>query len=336
MPVDIATLASNQVVDATEYLATLRSRTAATLQPQVDGQIVDIFVQAGQEVDAGTPLMQIDPGRQPAAVTQARAEEASRRAQLVLAEKNLARVKKLVADGALAKQEEDNAEAAAESARADVAGQSAAIASSRVELGFYKIVAPAHGFVGDIPVRNGDRVTQQTLLTTVTDNTVLEANIAVPIEHARDVHLGTTTQILDATNHVIGEGTVAFVSPQVSRDTQSVLVKADIPNADGRLRADQVVRARVVWRMQPGIEVPALAVTRMAGQAFVYVVQQMPMGLVAKQRPIQLGDLTNNAYVVTSGLAAGDRIVTTNLQKLRDGAAITPAPPPPPPGTAQR
>ena len=299
VPVDIDTLQTGQVVDATEYLGRLLSRTNATLQPQVDGQVTQIFVEPGQVVEAGTPLMQIDPGRQPAAVNQARAERASRQAQLELAETNLVRVRKLVADEALPRQELDNALAAERTARADVEGTSAAIASNRVQLEFYKIVSPAHGVVGDIPVRTGDRVNQQTLLTTVTDNTVLEANVAIPIDRVRDLKLGLPTDILDADNHVIGEGVIDFISPLVNRETQSVLIKADIPNADGHLRADQVARVRVVWTTRQGVEVPALAITRVVGQAFVYAVQPSPTGLVAKQRPVTLGDLTNNAYVVT-------------------------------------
>jgi RND family efflux transporter MFP subunit len=329
LPVELVTLAPTQVVDSTEYLGALRSRLSATLQPQVDGQIVDILVHPGQVVEQGQPLVRIDPGRQPQAVAQVREQRAARAAQLQLAQRNLERVQRLVETGALPGQDLDDARTAVDSAKADVAALGAEIAGSRVQLGYYKILAPGHGVVGDIPVRVGDRVTTQTAITTVTDNDVLEANVSVPVERAPALALGMAVQIVDGDGHVVGGGAIGFIAPQVNAETQSVLVKADIANPGGTLRAGQVVRARVVWRTHPGLTVPALAVTRQGDQRFVFVAAPAPagQGLVAKQRPVHLGELTDNAFPVASGLSPGDRIVISQVQKLRDGAPITPAPP---------
>lgn len=328
MPVELATLRPAKVVDSTEYLTTLRPLTASALQPQIDGHVTDIRVHAGDTVTAGEVLMQIDPGPQPAAVARARATRASRKASLELAELNLGRVRELVGKGALARQDLDNAQAAASSARADVAALGAEIASSAVQLRYYRITAPAAGVVGDIPVRVGDLVTPQTRLTSVTDNRTLEANLAVPVERAAALTPGLQVEIVDGESRVVARGAVSFISPQVNADTQSVLVKATITNPDTALRAEQLTRARLVWRTHDGITVPALAVTRLGGQAFVFVAAEANGGLVARQRPVTLGELTDNAYVVERGLAAGERIVVSQIQKLRDGAAIAQAPPP--------
>jgi RND family efflux transporter MFP subunit len=165
-------------------------------------------------------------------------------------------------------------------------------------------------------------VTPQTQLTTVTDSGVLEANVAIPVERSHAISSTTTIEIVDDANQTIGTGTVSFVSPQVAADTQTVLVKADIDNAKGTLRADQVVRARVVWATRPGLAVPALAVTRTGGQAFVFVAESENQRVVARQRPVQLGDLIDNRYVVTSGLKPGERLITSNIQKVRNGAPV--------------
>ena len=329
MPVDLVTMAPTRVVDSSEYLGLLRSRTAATLQPQVEGQITAILVKPGDMVEAGQALMRIDPGRQPAAVAQASAAHAAREATLRLAKLNLERERRLLESGATTAQDLDNARAAEEAARGDVAATGAEIAANRVQLAFYNIVAPSHGVVGDIPGRVGDRVTTQTALTTVTDNGVLENNISIPVERAYELHVGTEVELVDDASRVIGGGKIGFISAQVNPDTQSVLVKADIPNGSGALRSAQVVRSRVVWRAHDGLTVPAVAITRLGGQAFVFVAAPADHGLVAKQRPVQLGDLTNNMYVVTSGLAAGDRVVTSAIQKLHDGTPVAEAPPPP-------
>jgi RND family efflux transporter MFP subunit len=325
LAVDLVTLTPTEVVDASEYLGRLRSRTSATLQPQVDGQITEILVHPGELVEAGQPLVRIDPGRQPAAVEQAQANRAARAAQLQLAERNFERVEHLVARGAAPEQDLDNARAALEAARGDVQASGAEIASNRVQLDYYRIVAPTHGVIGDIPARVGDRVTAQTVITTVTDNRVLEANVSIPVERARAVKLGTAIVLVDDRGHELGRGQVGFISPQVNPETQSVLVKANIRNPAGRLRADEVARARVVWATHPGLVVPALAVTRQGGQAFVFVATVDGARLVAKQRPVQLGELANDEFVVTSGLAAGDRVVVSAIQKLHDGTAIAKA-----------
>jgi RND family efflux transporter MFP subunit len=323
MPVPAQVMKPSELVDATEYLARLRSRTAPAIKPEVDGQILDILVSPGDVVDAGTPLLRIDPARQSAQVAQAQAQAQARRAALDLAEKNLARVKELVDKGALPAQELDNARAAAETARADVTALGAELRASRVQLGYYQITAPTHGVVGDIPVRVGDRVTTATQVTSVADISVLEANVAIPVGRAKDVKLGTELRILDDTGDQIAVGHVTFTAPEVSPETQSVLIKADIDNRGGALRADQIVRARVVWRTRSGIAVPALAVTWVGGQPFVFVVEASGPRAIARQRPVQLGELADRSYPVVSGLTPGERIVTGGIQKLRDGAPIT-------------
>jgi RND family efflux transporter MFP subunit len=324
LTVDLITLAPTQVVDATQYLGTLRSRTSASLQPEVEGKIVQIFVKSGDVVEAHQPLVQIDPERQSTALTLVKEQRVGRQAHLVLAQRDLVRVKRLVDKNALPAQALDDAKAAVETAQSEVAAIDAELAGSKVQLGYYRIVAPDRGVVGDIPGHLGDRVTTSTVITTVTDNRVLEANVAVPVERARDLALGMKVQIVDDRAQKVGEGAIDFIAPRVDPDTQSVLIKADIPNPTGALRAGQVVNARVVWRAQPGLTVPALAVTRQGEQAFVYVAVPADHGLAAKQRPVQLGALTDNAFAVVSGLSAGDRVVTSSIQKLHDGAPIAP------------
>ncbi|HEX3763683.1 MAG TPA: efflux RND transporter periplasmic adaptor subunit [Kofleriaceae bacterium] len=330
MPVPVSTVATADLVDSTEYLAQLRSRSAPAIRPQVDGQITAIFVKPGDLVEAGTPLLRIDPARQSAAVEQTRATEVARRAQLQLAERNLARVEQLVARGATTVQELDDARTAADAARADVAALAAQLRGSRVQLGYYQVTAPSRGVVGDIPVRIGDTVTTQTQLTLVADIRTLETNISIPVGRARDVQLGTEVRIVDDAARQIAVGHVSFIAPEVNRDSQSVLIKANIDNPDSRLRADQIVRARVVWRVEPGLSVPALAVTWMVGQPFVFVVDASGGRTVVRQRPVRLGELGDRSYPVLSGLKPGERIVTGGVQKLRDGAPVvaqaTPAP----------
>lgn len=93
------------------------------------------------------------------------------------------------------------------------------------------------------------------------------------------------------------------------------------------MRADQTVQSRVIWNKQPGVLVPATAISRVAGQNFVFVAQAPEAGkLVARQRPVVLGDIQGNDYQVKSGLKANERIVVSGTLKLIDGAPIVAQP----------
>ena len=110
--------------------------------------------------------------------------------------------------------------------------------------------------------------------------------------------------------------------PSVDMATQSVLVKAPLA-ADGQFRTDQFVRAHVVWSAAPGLTVPLVAVLRINGQFFVYVVEKGDNGTtIARQRPVQLGAVVGNDYVVLSGLKPGEQLITAGIQKIADGMPV--------------
>jgi len=106
-----------------------------------------------------------------------------------------------------------------------------------------------------------------------------------------------------------------------------VLAKVALVEGRGQFRADQFVRARVVWSTAPGLTVPVTAVVRVNAQFFACVAEKTDQGMVAKQKPVQLGDIVANDYMVQSGLAAGEQLIVSGLQKIRDGAPVMLAPP---------
>ena len=105
-----------------------------------------------------------------------------------------------------------------------------------------------------------------------------------------------------------------------------MLAKAAL-DRPGTFRTDQFVRARVVWRSAPGLTIPLVAVTRINGRFFAFVAEPGEGGAtVARQRPIELGPLTGNDYVVRKGLTAGERLIVSGVQKIGDGAPVAPTP----------
>ncbi|GAB1543345.1 efflux RND transporter periplasmic adaptor subunit [Scytonema sp. NUACC21] len=207
------------------------------------------------------------------------------------------------------------------------------INQQQVQLQYYQITAPFAGTVGDIPVKVGDFVNTSTQLATITQNQPLELNIFVPIERGPQLRKGTPVEVMDAQGKSLGMSRVFFISPLASNNTQAVLIKALYDNSKNLLRADQFARAKVIWSQRPGVLVPTTAVTRVAGETFVYVAQTPPQSpqssqngfqLVAKQKRVRLGNIKGNNYQVLDGLQPGDRIIVSGLLNLRDGVPIIP------------
>jgi RND family efflux transporter MFP subunit len=328
MPVQIETVKTVAIRDASEYVAVLRSQHAVQVQPQVDGHVSKIMATSGDKARAGTPLLVIDPSRQAATVNSQRAIRDANVAARDLARDQSTRVKRLFEGGAATRQDMDQAQTALRQAEAQVASTEAATKVQAVELRRYNVVAPTDGTVGDIPVRVGDYVTPQTLLTTLDDNDALELYVSVPIERASTLALGTSVEIIDDKGKVLAPSQVTFVSPRADPATQMVLIKARVDNKDNRLRSGQFTRARIIWSTRDGPAVPVLAVQRRAGQPFVWVVNEAAGGLAAEQRAVQLGPIQEQLYPVIGGIKAGDRIVVSGVQKLRPGARVMQTPPP--------
>jgi RND family efflux transporter MFP subunit len=322
MPVKVQAVQAQSIGDASEYVATIKSRNSATIMSDVEGWIFDIHVHSGQMVKKGDTLMEIDPRRQRAAVSNFDQQKASKEAALQWARLQLDRTNALAASGVVSKQDQDQAQSNYDSALADVKSMDAQITQQQVQLKYYSVFAPTDGIVGDVPVHVGDRVTNTTPLTTIDERTGLEVYISIPSEHARDVKLGTPVEVIDKNDNVLLKTNVYFISPQVETGTQSILVKAPADKAADALRSMQLVRARILWSTHSGITVPVIAVSRISGQFFAFVAEQDNGKMVAHQRPLQLGEITGNDYAVLSGLKAGDQVVVSGGQNLADGAAV--------------
>jgi len=322
MPVQVQIAPAVKIPDTTEYLSILKSRHSAVINPQVEGQITRIFVKSGDHVEAGTPLLQIDPLKQQATVNSQEASRAAQEANLRYAKISLERAQKLFDAGVISKQELDNAQTGYDAALAQVKAIDEQVKQQKVELHYYSVTSPRDGIIGDVPVRVGDRVTVSTLLTTVDEPGALEAYIYVPAERAKDLKLGLSVRIVDSNNRAGIEARITFVSPQVETDTQTVLAKATIENPQGKLRIAQQVRAQITWGVHEGPVIPVLAVLRINGQFFAFVAVNEGKGTVARQRPLKLGDTAGNDYVVLDGLKAGDHLIISGTQFLQDGMPV--------------
>jgi RND family efflux transporter MFP subunit len=325
MPVNVKTAALEKVDDTTEYVATLKSRDSAVVMPQVEGIITKIFVHSGERVADGAPLMQIDPAKQQATVRSQEDARSAQLAQVKWAQQNYDRVSGLAAAGVVSKQDLDQARATLDAAQAQLHSLDAQVNEQEVQLHYYHVIAPRAGMVGDVPVRVGDRVVTTTQLTTVDSPGSLEAYIYVPIEKSGQLKMNLPVQIVDGAGNQLAASRITFISPQVDNTTQTVLAKAQITNSNDSLRTAQFVRARVVWGSEQKPVVPVIAVSRVGGTYFAFVAEpDQKGGYVVHQKPLQIGQIVANDYVVLDGIKAGDKVVVSGTQYLIDGIPVVP------------
>jgi RND family efflux transporter MFP subunit len=324
MGVSTVTLQKKPLEQASGFIATIRSIRSSTVQPEVEGVVTRIFVKSGDRVSLGAPLVQIKPDKQEATVRSTEASRAAVEADVQYWTQQVKRLDALVTAGAISRQEFEQAQNSLRTAQARLSSLNAQVNEQQVELQYYRVAAPQAGVVGDIAIRSGDRVTKSTMITTIDDNGSLEAYIQVPIDRSPDLRLGLPVQILDADGKVLATNPVTFVAPRVDDATQTVLIKSLLREVPPAVRTQQFVRARIVWRTTDGVTVPLTAVTRINGKYFCFVVAKSNNGTVARQRPIEVGELVGNDYVVTSGLSAGEQVIVSGIQKLGDGAPVKP------------
>src|SRR5579864_515316 len=320
-PVKVITAQAQLVPQSTDYLATLKSRSASILQPQVEGDITRIFVHSGQRVEAGRPILEIDPSKQEATVRNQEAAHKSKLATMEQARTDLERKKQLYAAGVIAKADLDLAQSTYNAARADVDALGASIREQQVQLHYYTVRASTSGMVGDIPVRVGDHVTNQTMLTTLDRGGELEAYIDLPAEKSSALRMGIPVDLLDNQDQPVLRTRISFISPRVG-DSQTLLVKAPVPASDSHFRNAQQVYARVVWSEEKRPLIPVTAVSRLSGKMFVFVAEGQGQQSVAHQRLIQVGDLVGNNYVVLDGIQPGDKVIVSSVQMLVDGMPV--------------
>jgi multidrug efflux pump subunit AcrA (membrane-fusion protein) len=272
------------------------------------------------------------------------ATEISKIANMKFLEQEVQRYTWLSTQGAVAKETVDDfwakhrsSEGELQSVQAQIRAQKSAIAKmdqmvkqtaasakeQKVQLRYYTVTAPFAGTVGDIPLKLGEYVDSTTKITTVTENRPLEVYISVPAEKAAALRKGMLVRLSDSDGTSVGDATIFFISP-VADETQTVTVKALYDNSSERLRSNQTVTAKIVWKRDDNLVVPTYAVSHVSGQDFVFVADGNGTKMVAKQKPVVLGEIVGNNYVVKSGLQAGERLITSGVQSLIDGAPIAP------------
>ncbi len=324
MPVQTIAVKLASVAQSNDYVATIKSRRSATIQPRVSGNLTEIAVHSGDHVQAGQVLMKIDPSQQEAMVASQLATEQQKKALYDYNQIEVERQQKLFEAGITSREAFQQEQQAFQNAKADYESALESRKAQQQLLDYYTIRAPFDGIVGDIPVHVGDYVTTSTILTTVDENQDLEAYIYIPTERASEVRPGLAVDLLDNSGKLLESTWIDFVSPQVDSTLQAILAKAPVHSSPEVLRNAQMVTARVIWNTRPMPVVPVLAVTRVGSQSFVFVAQSQSGHFFAREMPVTLGETVGNTYAVSSGLSAGDRVIVSGTQFLVNNMPVMP------------
>ena len=315
-----------------DTVSTLEAEEEVDLAAQAGGRIQRLLVRQGDRVRQGQLLLVLDQA-------QLRAEVASLRAQMQTNRLNYQRYQDLARQGAASALQRD------EFRQAYIAAREALVAKE-ADLAFKDLRAPISGMVADLRVKHGDVIAAGVPITRLIRNDNLLARIDVPATYADRVRPGQRVLLLAASSsQPLAEGPVISVDPGVSAPTQTLLVKASFANPRGSLRNGQRSRTRLVLDRRQELAVPFTAVTRLAGQPFIFLVgslaeleqrpgkapiaelRRLPRGtLFALQTPVQIGDLQGTLYPLQRGgqgvAQEGDRLITAGLLNLRHGAPV--------------
>lgn len=335
--VTVITVRTEPVPLATELPGRTTPYMIAELRPQVTGIVKARPFKEGSEVKAGQVLYRIDPAPYQAAYNSAVANLARAEANVAAARTKAERYAELVKIEAVSKQANDEAIAAMKQAQAEVGAAKAALESARIDLGFTRVASPISGRIGRSTVTPGALVTanQAQALATVQQLDPIYVDLtqssAELLRMRRDVASGRLKRSRDATvpvelvledGSVYGaKGRLAFSEVAVDEATGSVTLRAVFPNPEGELLPGMYVRARLSQGVrEDAILVPHAAVTHdPRGNATVMLVNAKG---IAEARVVKAEQSIKDKWVVTEGLAAGERVIVEGLQKARPGTPV--------------
>ena len=266
-PVQTVTVADANVPVSSDYVATVKSRRSATLQPQVSGRLTGISAHSGEAVKAGQLLMEIDPAQQLATVESQKATERQKKAVFDFNKIEYDRQQKLFDAGATSRDAFDQAKQSYDNSKSDYESAVELTKTQEEQLAYFRIRAPFDGIVGDIPVHMGDYVSATTILTTVDENKDLEAYIYLPTERAADAHTGLDVELLDTNDSSHRENKNQLHLSAVDNLFRAVLRQGPrFSSSLDHLRTSQLIKARVIWRSSSLPTVPVLAIVRQGGR----------------------------------------------------------------------
>jgi membrane fusion protein (multidrug efflux system) len=336
VPAAVITVKAADVPYVGEFVGETESSQEVEIRARVEGFLESISYREGAVVNKGDVLFQMDRKPFEAALAAAQAEMQAQRARLETASANLARVGPLAAEDALSQKDLDDAKGAKDAAVAAVEGARSRVQQAEINLSYTTILSPVTGVTSFARKQPGSFIAPgpDSLLTYVSALDPMRVNFSVSeneqLKFNKMVAEGTlrpanqqkyTVQIVLADGTVVpAPGDITFGDASFSKETGTFLVRAELPNKDGMLRPGQFVRVLMggpSW--VDAIQVPQRAVMQGPQGNFVWVVDAESK---AQFRPVTVGPLTDDMWLIAEGLKDGERIVVDGGLKLAPGVPV--------------
>ncbi|ASP31203.1 efflux transporter periplasmic adaptor subunit [Qipengyuania flava] len=336
IPVRTVTVATTDLDNILELPGRVEPVRVAEVRARVTGIVQQRLYEEGTDVGQGQPLFRIDPAELRASYAQTQASLERARATAANANAVVARYRPLVAENAISGQEFDAAQAAAREANANVAQIQAQLRAASLQLGYTTVRAPIAGRAGRAAVTEGALVSQPegTLMTRIEQISPIYVSFSQSATEVLQIRRAIAAGNLDLSPDdavevrlVFPDGTeyelpglIEFLDFSVDEATGTVELRAEFPNPDGLLLSGEFVNARIYAGKKTGvIAIPQRAVSVADSGGTVMIVDKDGKAAV---RPVELGELVGDKWIVTSGLKPGDRVIVSNLQKLQPGMPV--------------
>lgn len=323
VPVDIAAASLKSVPFQLLSNGTVEAIQSADVAAQVSGVITKVAFREGDVVQKGQLLFQIDPRPFHAAHEQALATLAKDRAQQEAALQEANRDRQLFSDKVLSESEWDQARANADALTATVQADSAMARTAQLNVEFASIRAPIQGKSGRLLAHEGDfvRGTSGDALVSIIQPDPIRVRFTIPEQQVPMLQrYRSSARVSISPSGDPIEGKLVFVDQMVDQLSGTLLLKGEFPNKDGRLVPGQFVDVRLVLFVSPNaLVVPSQAVSMGQQGSYVYVIQP---DSTASPRNVVVDRTQGDLAVITSGLVAGERVVTDGQLRLSPGAKV--------------
>lgn len=348
--VGVVTAERRPVTESTEFVGRVEAVSRVDLRARVTGFLEAQLFRDGQEVQAGETLFRLEREPFEAEVERARADLAAAEAEQTNARIALNRARRLLATAAGPQARVDDAIAAERTANAQVLGAQAALRAAEINLGYTEITAPIDGKIGRATYSVGNVVSPQSeALATIVSQDPIRIAFSVSQRQALELRnryedRGGTEALRVRIRLADGQlyphpGRIEFIDTQIDRNTDTILIRALIPNplrevaggtaTAGTIGDRELIDGQFVNVLVEGAEpvqaivVPRAAVAQDQGGSFVFVVNEEG---VAQRRPVRLGRSTPALAVVEDGLREGEQVISEGLQRVRPGQPVQASP----------
>jgi multidrug efflux system membrane fusion protein len=327
IPVEVVNAAKKKMPVLIEALGNVTTMASVAIKTRIDTQIIGVHFADGARVKQGDVLFTLDGSALEAQIKQVQGNIARDQAQLEGAERDVRRYTDLVGKNATPVINLDNAKTQADTFRAAMKADQAALENLQVQLGWCTIRAPISGRISSASVKVGNFVRQADVVPLATINQISPIYVSFPVPQRRlpDIRRALAAETATVEAVIPGEdrhatGQVTVIENTVDPATGTVLVRATMPNTDELLWPGTLVSVHMTLREEEAVTVPSVAIQTGQSGNFVFVVTNG----TANVRAVKVERTVGSETVIESGLAAGETVVTNGHLLLTNGSRVAP------------